>query len=107
MFRPFLHWLDKNLVTILKDAFLVFKKPVNDIVDKESFSEEDSEEEVDVSEEETTTMETLPVKAGTEIRLVGLSLSVSVATVTFTSPSIVVACGRCKKQDDIRAKPER
>ncbi len=113
MFRPFLHWLDRNFVTVLKDALSVFKPLVEegDFVDgqeslsKESLSEGDSEE---VSEEEVekSAMDTLPVKAGTEIRLVRLSLSSSVATVTFTSPTIIVACGRCKKQEDVKAKPE-
>ncbi len=110
MFRPFLRWLERNIVAILKEFISPLKEPQNiDIEDCELLSEGTQEGE-DVSDEEeviTSAVTTVPIKAGTEIRLVGLSLSQSVATVTFATPKIVVACGRCKHQEDVNGKSER
>ncbi len=111
MFRPFLRWLEENIVAILKE----FISPLEEVEDCEFLSGGTQEEEEDVSEEDvsdeeqvvTSAVTTVPTKAGTEIRLVGLSLSQSVATVTFTTPKIVVACGRCKQQEDVNGKSER
>jgi len=104
MFRPFLHWLDRSITSLFHDVTSLpsqIDNPEEDSDISES-SEADSE-----SDQEASAVAAIPQKAGTEIRLVGLSLSPSVATVTFSTPKMVVSCTRCKQHEDIKTKPER
>ena len=113
MFRPFLHWLDRNIASILRDSLSKIslgEDPTEvDSEGSDTQSEVSDESEGDSEEEvaEASASLSSPPKAGTEIRLVRLSLSPSVGTVTFSTPKLVVLCGRCKQQEEIRARPER
>ena len=113
-FRPFLCWLDKNIQSIFRDLIAersFVQEAQHAHTDSECELSTDSpcssEEDSTDSEEEVQSALTLPRKHGTEVRLHGLNISQSVATVSFANPKIVVGCARCKTQGDIRLKADR
>lgn len=113
-FRVFLSWLDKNIQSIFSDL-MSERSFVQDLQhaltdsdgEESSDSPCSSEEDLTDSEEEVQSGLTLPSKHGTEVRLHGLKISQSIATVSFADPKIVVGCTRCKTQEDVRLKADR
>lgn len=113
-FRSFLCWLDKNILSIFKDV-TAERSFVQEASQFQSESEcEDStdssgadDEDHNDSKEEIHSVQSLPNKRGTEVRLHGLNISQSIATVSFANPMFVVRCTRCKTCEDIRLKADR
>lgn len=107
--RQFLNWFDKNINTIFEDV-MSEKEYIQDERLSEVFPDPgDSEDEClfDTKSEDVTSVVTLPTKYGTEIRLHGLNMNQSVATVSFSNLKVVLACTRCKQQEDVNLKANK
>ena len=95
MFRPFLHWWDKNLVGILQSYILSSDDDEND--------DDDDPEEEEVEQTRISTKS----KKGTEIRFVGLDMSQTLGTAFWTAIKVVLSCSRCKNHQEIELKEDR
>ena len=115
MFQPFLKWLEVNIVSVLRDMPTAEENEGGDTDEQEgeeseSESSVDGDDECDVSpdeEEETSSLQMLPAKRGTEVRLHGLQLSSAVGTVAVPNAKLVVSCTRCKTQCDVTMSAEK
>ncbi len=104
MFRPFLHWWDKNLVEILQAPFTKACE-TNSKEDTESDSDDGGEE--DIVEEGLNLQPLVKSKRGTEIRFVGLDVSQTLGTAFWPAVKIVISCERCKNHQEMEVKEER
>lgn len=102
MFRPFLHWWDKNLVELLQSQF-------SDVGSENSSEEDDSYDDDGGDVEQKTEQSTAVTKSkrGTEIRFVGLDVSQTLGTAFWTTIKVVLSCSRCKNHQEIELKEER
>ena len=101
MFRPFLSWLDKNVVEFLQSCdtegeSVSFEGGVS--------CGEDGEEDDETVEESVPLVKS---KKGTEIRLTGLNVGPTLGTAFWTSLKVVLSCGRCKNQQEVEANEEK
>lgn len=106
MFRPFLRWLDKNIVDLLQ-LHVSFcdsesadgENPSEDLtcVDNNSETEEDVEK----------SMPLVKSKRGMEMRLLGLSVSQNLGTAYWSALNVVLSCSRCKNHRQVELKEER
>ena len=111
MFRPFLHWLDKNILELLH-----VQPEVGDNDGRDSrwagsgsgsgVSGEEEGEESEVEEVEATSG-LVKSKKGTEVRLLGLEISQSLGTAYWTVLNVVLACSRCKAHRQIELKEDK
>jgi len=112
MFRPFFHWVDKNIVELLH-----IQPKTRGSLDKNEDGEQTASSDSDDSardEEEEETGEAVNAscpliksKKGTEIRLMGLNTSQSLGTAYWPVISVVLACSRCKHHKEVQLKEER
>ena len=105
MFRPFLHWWDKNLVELLQTPFSKTDITNSEEGCSDTNSNSDDEGEEDYFEENLQPL--VKSKRGTEIRFIGLDVSQSLGTAFWTTVKVVLSCGRCKNHQETEAKEER
>lgn len=104
MFRPFLHWWDKNIVTILQSPFSRSEETKDETCEnvKETIVEEVTEE--DKLEQPQPVVKS---KKGTEIRLLGLDISETLGTAFWTTLKVALSCSRCKNHQEAQIKEEQ
>ena len=108
MFRPFLHWWDKNIVDLLQSPFSNFASANK--VDETSDDMTSAEIEATNSgtdEDMATTLPLLKSKKGTEIRLLGVNVSPTLGTAYWSTLNLVLSCSRCKQHRQVELKEER
>ena len=103
MFRPFLHWWDKNLVDILQTPF----SETNETTERNHSSTDNDSDVVCEEDIQESVQPLIKSKRGTEIRFIGLDVGQSLGTAFWTSVKIVISCERCKNPQEIEVKEER
>jgi len=113
MFRPFLHWLDKNIVELLhvqpevKEEDERGRKGAGSDKGSGGSGDEEEEESEEKEEEVGRTSARVKSKKGTEVRLLGLETSENLGTAYWTALNVVLACSRCKAHRQIELKEEK
>ena len=115
MLQPLLHWLDSNINNIVGTLSQSHLEHPSSSADESSDEEYDSAscEEPASSDESNSTDQHKTVtrvhhpKRGTEVRLVGLTLSENVGVVSCILLKLTMQCTRCKHPQDVCIRPEQ
>lgn len=114
MLQPLLHWLDSNVNNIV--GILC---PSDSVCPSSQWEESSEKEDESVSEESSSGEESESPdqdrasasvhhpKRGTEVRLVGLTLSENVGVVSCMLLKLTMRCTRCKHPQDVCIRPEQ
>ena len=109
MFRPFLHWLDKNMVDLLQSPFSRSESPhpVDDSTNDDIVCAEPELCSTDTVEDAEVTAPLLKSKRGTEVRLLGVDIGQTLGTAYWSAVVIVLSCSRCKHHRQVELKEEK
>ena len=115
MLQPLLHWLDSNINNIVgslcRSESVSPSSPWDESSDEEeegeSCEESGSGDESNSPDQRKTGTRVHHPKRGTEVRLVGLTLSENVGVVSCVLLKLTMQCTRCKHAQDVCIRPEQ